>query len=47
MHGFGSYLSATSYDIISSEWDCTALELIKCMVMDIFGEQDTLRLKWV
>ena len=29
MYHFGSHLSTTSYDVITSEWNCTTLGLIE------------------
>ena len=34
MHGYGSHLSVTSYNIITSEWNCVTLGLIECMETD-------------
>ena len=39
MQSYGSCLSATSYNMITSEWNRTALGFIECMVMDKYDNK--------
>ena len=44
MHGCGSYSTATSYNILTSKWNNTALGLIEMHVNDKCGS--TMHLGW-